>query len=37
MAQELALFPASNQIHCQHAPGNKDWRCFVRGGPCHTA
>src|SRR5262249_43771885 len=30
------MYPPSNQIHCQHAPGNEGWRCFVRGGPCHT-
>jgi hypothetical protein len=30
------MFPPSNQIHCQHAPGNEGWRCFVRGGPCHA-
>jgi hypothetical protein len=30
------MYPASNQIHCKHAPGNEGWRCFVRGGPCHT-
>ena len=30
------MYPASNRIHCQHAPGNEGWRCFVRGGPCHT-
>jgi hypothetical protein len=30
------MYPASNQIHCQHARGNEGWRCFVRGGPCHT-
>ena len=26
--------PASNQIHCKHAPRNEVWRCFVRDGPC---
>ncbi len=31
------MFPGSKQIQCQHAPGNEGWRCFVRGGPCHTA
>ena len=31
------MYPGSNQIHCQHAPGNEGWRCFVRGSPCHTA
>jgi len=31
------MFPASNRMHCKHAPGNEGWRCFVRGGPCHTA
>ena len=30
------MYPASNQIHCKHAPGNEGWRCFVRGGPCRT-
>src|SRR5215467_3014994 len=30
------MYPDSRQIHCQHAPGNEGWRCFVRGGPCHT-
>jgi hypothetical protein len=30
------MYPASNQIQCQHAPGNAGWRCFVRGGPCHV-
>ena len=30
------MYPASNQIHCKHGPGNEGWRCFVRGGPCHT-
>src|SRR5262249_51333117 len=29
------MYPASNQIHCKHAPRNEGWRCFVRGGPCH--
>ena len=30
------MYPASNQIHCKHARGNEGWRCFVRGGQCHT-
>ena len=30
------MYPDSQQIHCQHAHGNEGWRCFVRGGPCHT-
>ena len=30
------MYPASNQIHCKRAPDNEGWRCFVRGGPCHT-
>jgi hypothetical protein len=30
------MYPASNQIYCKHARGNEGWRCFVRGGPCHT-
>jgi hypothetical protein len=30
------MYPGSKQIHCQHAPSNEGWRCFVRGGPCHT-
>ena len=31
------MYPGSKQIHCQSAPGNAGWRCFVRGGPCHIA
>jgi hypothetical protein len=30
------MHPVSNQIHCKRASGNEGWRCFVRGGPCHT-
>jgi hypothetical protein len=30
------MYAGSKQIHCQHAPSNEGWRCFVRGGPCHT-
>ena len=30
------MYRASNQIHCKRALGNDGWRCFVRGGPCHT-
>jgi len=31
-----SMYPGSKQIHCEHALGNEGWRCFVRGGPCHT-
>jgi len=30
------MYPDTKNIHCQRAPGNEGWRCFVRGGPCHT-
>ena len=29
------MYPPSNQIRCKRALGNEDWRCFVRGAPCH--
>jgi len=31
------MYPGSKQIHCQQAPGNAGWRCYVRGAACHTA
>jgi hypothetical protein len=31
------MFPASSQMRCSHAVSQEGWRCFVRGGPCHTS
>jgi hypothetical protein len=31
------MFPKSGQLHCDQAPTGEGWRCFVRGGHCHTA
>jgi hypothetical protein len=31
------MFPPSSQMRCSHAVSQEGWRCFVRGGPCHTS
>ena len=31
------LFPKAEQLHCARATKGEGWRCFIRGGPCHTS
>jgi hypothetical protein len=31
-----SVFPEKEQLHCAAATTGDGWRCFVRGGPCHT-
>jgi hypothetical protein len=31
------MFPPKGQMQCARATTGEGWRCFVRGGPCHTS
>ena len=36
-ARAAKMFPEKGQMQCARATTGEGWRCFARGGPCHTS